>query len=371
MVFYCVAVPLQRLFTWARAAMARRWTFDWPLEMFSNNRAEATLINFPKPLLITKGLLVAENLARAGSIWLAPCDWAHHEPFLRESAMGLLVHCLDPHCRNNVGVVARANACSVPVVVFSFGYKPHRHLMHAAFTRVGESLARGENVCFYCLQSKHRSPGTLCAFLIWLGASYEAAVQLIYEHQWTRFDQFRNVTDLLIFSREFAPDPNIARQGPNVAAAIAAGGWDRPALLAPVAVAGAARVLDGPVAQTFLALLDAAPAASASPLREVAPPQAASSSSAGVASAALDGASCPVASAAVDGAGFASAAVDGASCPPRLNRKPGLVLVTKTGGRIVCFSNDTLPGLVAKSGLRPREIMRQINAQKANYKLAS
>jgi len=141
--------------------------------------------------------------------------------------------------------------------------------------------------------------------------------------------------------------------------------------LAPVAVAGAARVLDGPVAQTFLALLDAAPAASASPLREVAPPQAATSSSAGVASAALDGASCPVASAAVDGAGVASAAVDGASCPPPLNRKPGLVLVTKTGGRIVCFSNDTLPGLVAKSGLRPREIMRQINAQKANYKLAS
>jgi hypothetical protein len=395
MVFYCVAVSLQRLFTWARAAMARRWTFAWPQQLFSNNKAEATLINYPQPLLIVKGFTVAENLARAGNIWLAPCDWAHHEPFLREVSMGLLVHCLDPHCRNSVGVVARANACRVPVVVFSFGYAPHKHLMHSAFTRVAESLARGENVCFYCLQSKHRSPGTLCAFLIWLGVRYEAAVNSIYEHQWTRFDQFNNVTDLLLLSRDLAPAPNIVRQGPAVAAAGAAGGLDRPARgaaggLAPVAAAGAAGVLDRPAAQTFLALLDAprvdgwiepsvspdVEVASASPEVEAAPPQAASqsaatSSSAGVASAALDGASCPVASAAVDGAGVASAAVDGASCPPPLNRKPGLVFVTKTGGRVVAFSNDTLPGLVAKTGLRPREIMRQIKAQKAIYNLAS
>jgi hypothetical protein len=357
--------------------MARRSNFAGPLPMFTNNRAEATRIMYPQALLISKGFMRGENLARAGNIWLAPCDWAHHEPFLREVPIGLLVHCLDPYCRNVNGVVARANACGVPVVVFSFGFRPHEQYMHAAFRRVAEALARGEDVCFYCLQSKHRSPGTLCAFLIWLGAGYQSAVNLIHEHPWTRFDQFNHVTDLLILAREFSPAPNV-RQGPAVAAAIAAGGWDRPACgaslrWAPAAGAGAAGVLDRPAAPSSSAGVASAALDGAS-----CPVASAAVDGAGVASAAVDGASCPVASAAPpqaasqsaassSSAGVASAALDGASCPPPLIRKPGLVLTTKTGGRITCYADDTLPSLVSKSGLRPREIMRQIKQQIAFY----
>ena len=154
------------------------------------------------------------------NIWLASADWAFYPDFLHLIGCTLLWDALDQKCRNRHRVTqARAATLSLyrceylnwyfhsgvsgeePAppnnMLLCGGARPRyswRELAGALPHNPGESwvrpfdqiqseLALGGCVVVFCLESKHRSVGSLVAFLIRrLGLSFDAAADVVAQH---------------------------------------------------------------------------------------------------------------------------------------------------------------------------------------------
>jgi hypothetical protein len=196
---------------------------------FSNRHCRPTRIELPS------------DIAVPGHIWIASADWAVHEPFLQEVGVVLLWEALDDHCRHRVGITRAVAKLTPRFEHLRWGHSVPSQLQiaaGAAFARILEVLMSGGSVVVFCVESKHRSVGSLVSFLIGAcGLDYVSARGVILQHQWQQLYKYRLLQQLMQqTSRRLLPATGAARAASSSSGAAGAA----PALAAGSEAAGAA-----------------------------------------------------------------------------------------------------------------------------------
>ena len=94
-----------------------------------------------------------------GTLWVAPCDWAHHVDFLRAVKATFLWECLDQFCKGRAKVTQRREA------VLAKG--PWKFIQVA-----------------YCTNAHHRSVGSVVAFMVdRMGHTVAGVAEMMKTHE--------------------------------------------------------------------------------------------------------------------------------------------------------------------------------------------
>ena len=124
-----------------------------------------------------------------GTVWVAPCDWAHHVDFLRAVKATFLWECLDKFCKDRAKVTQRREAVLAKgpwkFIQYSFSAPRRQQMPRAqAFDAVQQELQEGGVVVAYCINAHHRSVGSFVAFMVdRMGHTVAGAAEMMKTHE--------------------------------------------------------------------------------------------------------------------------------------------------------------------------------------------
>jgi len=138
----------------------------------------------------------------SGTLWVAPCDWAHHVDFLRAIKATLLWECLDRFCKDRAKVTQRRDDLLATghwkFIQYSFSAPPRQQMSRSkAFDMVQQELREGGAVVAYCINAHHRSVGSVVAFMVdRMGFTVARAAEVMNTHPWQRLQDFHRLQEI-------------------------------------------------------------------------------------------------------------------------------------------------------------------------------